>query len=197
MLAPALGLAIGLAGCSGAGDGGNGAVASGNAGAAAPAAPNASPSDAKLAGLITADPQLERLNRIVDNAGMAQVLNGVGPYTLFAPTNAAFDALGQERADALAGEAMRPQAAALLRAHMVPGMLTRRDLMAAIDGANGQPVRMKTMAGNMLSFAREGEAIVVTSDDGARARVTGSEGLGANGAVQPVDGVLRRAQGAQ
>ena len=152
------------------------------------------PAEAKLAAVIAGDEQLGHLNRVVGNAGLVDLLNGVGPYTIFAPTNGALEALGAERADALAGEAMRPQAGAMLRAHTVPGTLTRRDLERAIASANGRPVRMRTMADTMLTFARDGEAIVISSDQGARGRLTGQEGLASNGAVQPIDGLLVKAQ---
>ena len=179
--------AILLAGCSGQPSDN---VASGNVGGTSAARAG----DAKLGQLIAGNGELERLNRIVGNAGMSDVLNGVGPYTIFAPTNAALDSLGAERANALSGEAMRPQAAALLRAHIVPGTLTRRDLDAALANGGSNPVRMRTMAGSMLTFSRDGDAIVVASDDGSRGKIVGEEGVGANGAVQPIDGLLRRAQ---
>lgn len=188
VLVPALAAAL-LSAC-GSGDGGN--DASGTDGGANSAAA-ATPQNEDLTTIIQASGELERFRTLVATAGLADVLGGVGPYTVFAPTDAAVDALGQERVQALTGEAMRPQAAALLRAHIVPGTLTRRDLQAAIEAAGGQPVRMRTMAGPMLTFARDGEAIVVLSEDGARARLTDREGVASNGAVQPVDAVLRRA----
>jgi uncharacterized surface protein with fasciclin (FAS1) repeats len=152
------------------------------------------PAEAKLATVISGNEDLGQLNRIVGGAGLTELLNGIGPYTVFAPTDAAIEALGAERASGLASDAMRPQAAALLRAHIVPGTLTRRDLEAAIAGAGNRPVRVRTMADTMLTFTREGDAVIVTSDQGGRARLTGQEGLAANGAVQPVDGLLLRAQ---
>jgi len=152
-----------------------------------------SPAEARLGAVVAGDRQLGRLNRIVGGAGMTELLNGVGPYTLFAPTDGAIEALGAERADALAGEAMRPQAGALLRAHVVPGMITRRDLEAALASAAGRPVRMRSMADTMLTFTREGDAIVISSEQG-RGALTGQEGLASNGAVQPVDGLLVKAQ---
>ena len=152
------------------------------------------PAEARLASVISGDQQLGRLNRIVTGAGMTELLNGVGPYTLFAPTDAAIEGLGTERADALAGEAMRPQAGALLRAHIVPGTITRRDLEAAIGSAGGRPVRMRSMANTMLSFTREGDAIVISADEGGRARLTAQEGLASNGSVQPIDGLLVKVQ---
>jgi uncharacterized surface protein with fasciclin (FAS1) repeats len=174
-----------LAACSGSGDEAGESGGGANSAAEAP--------DGKLASLVAGDRDLERVNRLIGNAGMVDVLNGVGPYTLFAPSNAALEALGDERADALAGEELRPQAVALLRAHIVPGTLTRRDLEASIASSAERPVRVRTMAGTMLTFARDGETILVTSEDGARARLSGEEGLAANGAVQPIDGLLRRA----
>ena len=89
---------------------------------------------------------------------------------------------------------MRPQAAALLRAHIVPGVLTRRDIVAAIEAAHNEPVEMRTMADTMLTFARDGEAILVSTPDGARARLTGEESAVGNGVVQPIEGMLRRAE---
>ena len=134
---------------------------------------------------------------LIDGAGLASVLEGVGPYTVFAPTNAALQSgLGEQRLGELRGEAMRPQAVALLRAHIVPGVLTRRDIAAAIEAAHNEPVQMRTMADTMLTFSREGDTFVVAAPDGARARLTGEENAVGNGAVQPVDGVLRRAEAA-
>jgi len=52
---------------------------------------------------------------------------------------------------------------------------------------------VRTMADGLLTFTREGEAIVVTAEDGATARLTGGETVAANGVVQPVDGVLVKA----
>lgn len=129
---------------------------------------------------------------LVDGAGLASVLEGVGPYTVFAPTNAALQSgLGEQRLGELRGEAMRPQAVALLRAHIVPGVLTRRDIAAAIEAAHNEPVQMRTMADTMLTFSRDGEAILVSAPDGARARLTGDERTVGNGAVQPIEGLLR------
>lgn len=186
VLAPAA-LLAGLGGCGPGGTAANDQAGANGAGTA-PA-----PSGQNLAATIDGNGDLGRFQALVENAGIADLLGGVGPYTVFAPTDAGLAGLGDERLQALSGETMRPQAAILLRAHIVPGTLTRRDLMAAIAGAGSEPVRMRTMAGNMLTFSREGDAVIVASDDGARARLTGEEEVAANGAVQPIDGMLRRA----
>ena len=144
------------------------------------------PSSKTLAAAIGDEGDLDTLEAVVKNAGLSDVLAGKGPYTVFAPANAA---LGTAGAD-LAGEAMKAQSAALLRAHIVPGALTRADIMAAIERSDGGGVQMRTMADGLLTFSKDGDAVVVTAADGAIARLTGEETLVSNGVVQPVDGVL-------
>ncbi len=130
----------------------------------------------------------DRLSAIVNAADLKSVLEGVGPYTVFAPADAAIPA-----GDAFTSAETKAQGAALLRAHIVPGALTRKDIGGAIDLSNDGSVKMRTMADGMLTFRRDGDAITVTADDGATARLVGDEELVANGVVQPVDGLLLKA----
>jgi uncharacterized surface protein with fasciclin (FAS1) repeats len=176
--------AILLAGC-------NRAVDTGNESANAASAPaNAvEPGSQTIAAALAGDGDLSRLNEIAGSAGLGELLGGTGPFTIFAPDNGAFAALGTERADALKGEAMRPQAIALLRAHIVPGVVSRRDLEAALQRNGTQPTRMRTMAGGQLTFTRDGDAIVVTGEGGGRGRLV-EETLASNGAIERVDGLL-------
>ena len=88
--------------------------------------------------------------------------------------------------------ATRAQSAALLRAHRLPGADTRSDIAAAVDRAGADGAQMRTMADSLVTFTRDGQAIVATAPDGARARLTGEEALVSNGVLQPVDGLLVR-----
>lgn len=176
--------ALALAGCGGADDTGN--ATSNEAAAAAPAAePRGT-----LAEALDRNGDFDTLHDFSRNAGFGDVLGGVGPHTLFAPTDVAFEILGAQRIDGLKGESMRPQAIALLRGHIVPGLVTRRDLDAALARGGAEPVRMRTMAGGMLTFARDGDAITVTAEGGVRARLAGAETLVENGAIHPIDALL-------
>lgn len=148
----------------------------------------AEPSSRTLAATLGGGGDFDTLGGALNNAGLTGVLEGKGPYTVFAPADAAFTA-ASGAAD-FTSEAMRAQSAALLRAHIVPGALTRRDIAVALDGAGAGGVKMRTMADTLLTFSRDGEAIVVTAANGARARLTGEETLASNGVLQPVDGVL-------
>lgn len=166
-----------LAGCGAPAD---------KAGAEAEAQAKAVPSTKTLAATVQADPDHGALSRLLINAELGGALDGVGPYTLFAPPEAA---LKTSQADFTDPE-MKAESAALLRAHIAPGTLTRADITAAIDRAADKKVEIRNMAGGVLTFTREGEAIVVTAPDGARALLSGEEGLVSNGVLQPVDGLL-------
>ena len=149
----------------------------------------AAPSNRTIAATLAGDRGFGTLERVLENAALGAVLEGKGPYTVFAPSDAAFTASAGDLGD----EAMKAQGAAMLRAHIVPGALTRADILAAIAREGSGEVQMRTMANSLLTFSREGEAVIVTGDNGARARLTGSETLATNGVVQPVDALLVRA----
>ena len=144
------------------------------------------PSSKTLAAAIGDAGDLDTLEGVLNNAGLSDVLEGKGPYTVFAPANAALGAAGAD----LAGETMKAQSAALLRAHIVPGALTRTDILAAIERGGGGGVQMRTMSDGLLTFSKDGGAVMVTAEDGATARLTGEETVVSNGVIQPVDGVL-------
>lgn len=148
----------------------------------------AEPSSQTIAATLKGDQTFGTLEQVLGNAGLTDVLEGTGPYTVFAPADAAFTAAGSDTD--FTTEAMRAPAAALLRAHIVPGALTRADIGAAIDSGGTGTIQMRTMADTLLSFTRDGDAIVVTAPDGARAQLTGSEDLVKNGVIQPIDALL-------
>ncbi|WGM32203.1 fasciclin domain-containing protein [Brevundimonas sp. NIBR11] len=150
----------------------------------------AAPSNETLAAAIADEGDLDTLASVARSSGLSEVLEGKGPYTVFAPVNAALGTAGSE----LAGDALKAQSAALLRAHIVPGALTRADIEAALTSGGSDGVKMRTMADGLLTFTKSGDAIVVTAADGATGRLTRSEEVVSNGVVQPVDGVLVRAE---
>ena len=147
-------------------------------------APAAAPSRT-LAATLQADGANGALARMIANSGLDTALAGVGPYTLFAPAESVL----KGQAD-VTDPARKAEGAALLRAHIVPGALTRADISTAVDRSAGQGAQMRTMAGGLLTFTRNGEGLVVTAPDGATARLTGQESLASNGVLQPIDALL-------
>ena len=148
----------------------------------------AAPSSRTIAATLKDDRSFGTLERVLDNAALGDVLAGKDPYTVFAPLDAAFAASAGDLGD----EAMKAQGAAMLRAHIVPGALTRADIVAAIERNGSGAAEMRTMANTLLTFSKDGDAVIVSGDNGARARLTGDETVASNGVVQPVDGLLVR-----
>lgn len=137
---------------------------------------------------VKGDDGFDTLEKAVENAGLAAVLDGKGSYTVFAPADRAFETSGAD----FGSEAMKAEAAALIRLHIVPGALTRRDIEAAIARDSDGKVEMQTMGDSLLTFSRDGDVLKVTAADGTAAQLTGVETIASNGVVQPIDGLLAK-----
>ena len=82
--------------------------------------------------------------------------------------------------------------AEVLKAHILPGYVTVADIDKAIKAKQGQPVKMTTMDGAEITFARNGEDLTVTAADGSTAKVDGAQLAASNGVAIPVDAVLKQ-----
>ncbi|GGD57081.1 hypothetical protein GCM10011411_16380 [Aurantiacibacter arachoides] len=176
LLAVASALSLGLAACSYDPVDEDGAAAAGSEDV----------SSDTLSALIASGDDLDTVKDLMNDAGLADAFDGNAPYTVFAPTDTAFDALGE---DFDGGEA-RPALLAILREHIVPGYLTNDDIAAAIERADGS-VEMQTMGGTMLTFTSDGEGVRVTTTGGEMSAMLPAGMRGANGVVYPVETVLK------
>ena len=147
-------------------------------------------SDETLATLVAGDAELVTASQGIEEAGLTQVFEGVAAYTFLAPTDEAFDKLGEASADLRTPE-QRPAMAAILRDHIVPGYLTPDDIRNAIELSGDDSVQMRTTGGHVLTFTADGDAITVTAEDGATARLSGEALRARNGVAIPLDGVLK------
>ena len=148
-------------------------------------------SNETLASVIEDADGLSVVSAVLGDAGLAQVFDGAASYTLFAPQDGAFDALGEAGEDLRSPE-QRAAMVAILRDHIVPGYLTPDDIGNAIEAADDGSVEMRTMGAHTLTFTGEGETITVTGEDGASARFAGDALRASNGVAIPLDGVLKR-----
>lgn len=122
-------------------------------------------------------------------AGLEATMAGAQPYTVFAPTNAAFEKIPEAERMGLMQENNRGQLTAILTAHIVPGVVTARDLAEAIEKGNGR-TEIATVGGGNLVATREGDTIVIAGGGDSRARVSQADLLGSNGVVHAIDTVL-------
>ncbi len=144
-----------------------------------------------LAGAISGAAGLSTVSSSLKGSGLAAVFDGTAPYTVLAPTDDAFGALGEAGATLKTPENSAAMAA-ILREHILPGYMTVADIDNALKNAKGEAVKMKTMAGDELTFARDGTELTVTAADGSSARVDGEPLTATNGVVIPIDAVLKK-----
>jgi len=125
----------------------------------------------------------------VKAAGLVDTLQGAGPFTVFAPTNAAFAKLPPGTVDTLLKPENREKLSAILTYHVLPGRLSIKDLWDASIKAKGA-VMMKTVEGEELSFEFKGQVLTIRDSKGHASRVTVQNVYQSNGVIHVIDNVL-------
>jgi uncharacterized surface protein with fasciclin (FAS1) repeats len=125
----------------------------------------------------------------VKAAGLVDTLSGPGPFTVFAPVNAAFDKLPPGMVDTLLKPANREQLVAVLTYHVVPGRLSAKDLMDMAKKEGGK-AKLKTVEGGELTVEAKGGNLMIWDAKGNAAKVTIQNVFQSNGVIQVIDTVL-------
>jgi uncharacterized surface protein with fasciclin (FAS1) repeats len=119
----------------------------------------------------------------VQAAGLEETLRGEGPFTVFAPTDAAFGALPAGTVDTLL-EDPTGDLAAILTYHVVSGAVMAKDVVAL----DAKPVT--TVNGATFTVDVEGDAVTLTDAAGATVAVTATDVQASNGVIHVIDAVL-------
>ena len=125
----------------------------------------------------------------VKAAGLVDTLKGPGPFTVFAPTNAAFDALPAGTVDTLLKPENKGMLSGILTYHVVAGKMDSKALLKAIKKGKGS-AELKTVAGGTLTAKTAGGKIMLTDEKGGTAKVTIANVYQSNGVIHVVDKVL-------
>ena len=125
----------------------------------------------------------------VKAAGLVGTLKGPGPFTVFAPTNAAFDALPAGTVDTLLKPEMKGDLTTVLTYHVVPGKVDAATLVGLIQ-AGGGTATVTTVQGGTLTASLAGESVNLTDAKGNVATVTMADVMQSNGVIHVVDKVL-------
>jgi uncharacterized surface protein with fasciclin (FAS1) repeats len=137
--------------------------------------------------------QDSKLLAAAKSAGLDATLAGPGPYTVLAPSNAAFDKLPPGTLENLQKPEQKGQLTGLLTYHILPGVVLAEDIGKAIDNAKGKAV-LATMGGETVTATREGDKIVLTDAAGGKATVVKADEKRSNGIVHEIDAVLSPAK---
>ncbi|WP_338243261.1 fasciclin domain-containing protein [Aurantiacibacter hainanensis] len=135
------------------------------------------------------NPDFSTLVSAVTAAELGETLSGAGPYTVFAPTNAAFDALPEGTVETLTTEDTE-QLGNILTYHVVPSEVMAADLTSAIESAGEGGYTIETVNGGTLTAMLEGGNVVLTDAQGNTATVTATDVDASNGVIHVIDTVL-------
>jgi len=126
----------------------------------------------------------------VKAAGLVGALSGPGPFTVFAPTNEAFDALPAGTVQTLVKPENKATLTKILTYHVVSGDYTTTKLRALILQGDGK-AELKTLEGGMLTFKMNGSSnIMVMDEKGDTADITVADVTQSNGVIQVIDQIL-------
>jgi uncharacterized surface protein with fasciclin (FAS1) repeats len=136
------------------------------------------------------NPEFSTLVSAVTTAELGETLSGEGPYTVFAPTNAAFDKIPQATRDELMSEAGREDLTGILTYHVVEGETMAAALTAAIEAAGTEGYELTTVNGATLTATLVDGNVVLTDAAGNTSTVTGTDVDASNGVIHSIDTVL-------
>ena len=125
----------------------------------------------------------------VKAAGLVETLKGPGPFTVFAPTNAAFAALPAGTVDTLLKKENKGTLTAVLTYHVVPGNLDAKALAAKVKAGKGS-ASLTTVQGEPLTVRAASGGVTITDAKGNVARVTIADVRQKNGVIHVIDKVL-------
>jgi uncharacterized surface protein with fasciclin (FAS1) repeats len=126
----------------------------------------------------------------VKAAGLVDTLQSAGPFTVFAPVNAAFAKLPAGTVDTLLKPENKGTLTTVLTYHVVPGRLTAANLMKAVKDGDGQ-AKFKTVAGGELTVTSPSAGkLTITDAKGGASTVTIGDVLQSNGVIHVINSVL-------
>ncbi len=125
----------------------------------------------------------------IKSTDLAETLKGAGPFTVFAPTNAAFEKLPAGIVDSFLQSENKRILTNLLNYHVVPGKQDVATIVKAIEAGGGKAT-FKTVQGAALTASMDGKDIILTDEIGGVSKITVADVMQSNGVVHIVDSVL-------
>ena len=125
----------------------------------------------------------------VKAAGLVETLSSAGPFTVFAPTNEAFDKLPAGTVDNLVKPENKATLTKILTYHVVAGKLGAADLWAQIKSGNGK-AELKTVSGGTLTVMAKGKKLYLVDEKGGKSWITIADVNQSNGVIHVVNAVL-------
>jgi uncharacterized surface protein with fasciclin (FAS1) repeats len=125
----------------------------------------------------------------VKAAGLVEALQGKGPFTVFAPVNAAFDKLPAGTVETLLKTENKDALSKVLTYHVIAGNLDAASVIKAVKEGDGKAV-VKTLSGASLTVSLQDGKVILTDENGGTATVVAADLKAGNGVVHVIDSVV-------
>ena len=125
----------------------------------------------------------------VKAAGLVETLQSDGPFTVFAPTNTAFDKLPEGTVETLVKPENKAKLTAILTYHVVAGKVDSKSLMKMIKDGKGTAT-LTSVQGGMLTAKLNGDRVIIVDENGNASTVTIADVYQSNGVIHVVDTVV-------
>lgn len=125
----------------------------------------------------------------VKAAGLVETLESAGPFTVFAPTNEAFDKLPAGTVGTLVKPENKATLTKILTYHVVAGRLSSADLWAKVKAGDGK-AKLKTVEGGTLTVMAKGKKLYLVDEKGGKSWITIADVFQSNGVIHVVNTVL-------
>jgi len=142
-----------------------------------------------LIDIVTSNDNFATLTVAVKTAGLVGTLQGDGPFTVFAPTNAAFAKLPDGTVQTLLKPESKEQLTKILTYHVIAGEFYARDVINAIKSSNGS-FEIKTVSGDRLIASLSGDTVILTDETGAKSAILQTDIKASNGVAHVIDSVV-------
>lgn len=142
-----------------------------------------------IVGVASGNADFSTLVAAVQAAGLVETLQGEGPFTVFAPNNAAFAALPEGTVESLTTEDTETLGS-ILTYHVLSGELMAADVLSAIEAAGDDGLAVETVGGGTLTATLVDGAVVLTDATGGTATVIATDVDASNGVIHVIDTVL-------
>ncbi|MBU1540998.1 MAG: fasciclin domain-containing protein [Alphaproteobacteria bacterium] len=126
----------------------------------------------------------------VTSADLAGTLGGAGPFTVFAPTNAAFEKIPAATRDSLMAPAGKADLTKILTYHVVPGRVDAATLMQQIQAGGGSAALTTVEGGTLTARAGADGSVTLTDENGGVSRVVQTDVAASNGVIHAIDTVV-------
>lgn len=152
-----------------------------------PAAPAPAAGGGDAVASLTSSDNYTALSIAIRAAGLAETLEGAGPYTIFAPTNEAFGKIPSAQLDALMKDPTK--LAAVLKGHIISGKMMKADVIKALTTGKGKAT-LKTLDGQDLTLSVANGKLQLADAAGNTALVTAFDLAASNGVIHGLNAVL-------